>query len=1305
MITKSVNNLKILAFSVCVLTTILIKAQKNGIKLLNTENVIERPKSVFLENCGYDMQKGNLPFLLEKQITQNNIVPTFNLKDIVTRELTNDELIKITSFKKHITQNFEVLEEIATARTEIILYEKIVPIRLNETSGKYEYLQSYKCDWNVLQTNLKTEIPNKNNKITNASSSVLATGNWFKIGVTKNGIYKLDKAALTNLGLNTSNINPKNIKIYGNGGKLMPEKNSKFRYDDLQENAIAVAGEADGVFDNSDYVLFYGQATSFWQKQAGSQMLYDYQEHYFSDTSFYFITVDLGAGKRIQDIASSLNAPTVSTTTYDYMDVHEKNDFNHVKSGREFFGEKFEINTSYSFLFNVPNAVVGDSLYVTTSLLSRSEAITHYTTNYGSGSFVSTCGTVNITGQGNYIADIGVYSDETGAGLLNSQNLVINVTKQEANAVGWLNRITFNCRRNLVLGSSQFVFKDHKTALGIGSFADYNLINSTISNNPLIWNVSDPTNITNQLFNTNGANLNFVSSADSVKEFCMFNNTQYFIPKTYGKIANQNLHNIQQADFIIVTHPSFLNEANRIAQLHSTVDSLTYAVVTTQQVYNEFSSGTPDIAGIRDFARMLYKRPTDATKATKYLLLFGDGSYKNKDINASSNSALIPTYETFISWSHTSSFVSDDYFGMLDDTEGDMKPGSIIDIGIGRFPVKSVSEAQGVTAKIEHYYKLNYGYNPSQTESSCVTAENNYPQGDWRNWVCFIGDDEDGDLHTKDADRLANRVMAETKEYNVDKIFLDSYVQTSTPGGDRYPDVITEIDKRMEKGALIINYTGHGGELGLTEERVIEVPQILAWTNKNNMPLIVTATCEFSRFDDPDRTSAGEYCLLNPNGGAIGLLTTVRLAFSNLNYNLNNAFYNHALKPMLNGKMPHLGDMYRLTKRDIGFSDQYSNFVILGDPALKLSYPEQEVYTTSINNHSLTVTSNDTLNALSIVTISGFVGDKNGNKFTNFNGVLYPTIFDKNKVNKLLQNDINITPTSPAAYSFITQENVLYKGKAEVINGDFTFSFLIPKDITYDFGKGKISYYAHNGVMDANGNYNNITIGGSNPNAIVDNQGPAIKLYLNDEKFVSGGLTNEKPKLIASISDVSGVNTVGTGIGHDIVAVLDANTNKSIILNDYYTSDLNTYQTGKIRYSLSNLSDGNHTLNLKVWDMQNNSSTITTNFEVAKSAELALKHILNYPNPFTTKTKFFIEHNQCCSELKVLIQIYTITGKVVKVISQTINNEGFRFDGIEWNGKDEFGDKLAKGVYIYKITVTDNDNKKDDKIEKLVILN
>jgi hypothetical protein len=564
--------------------------------------------------------------------------------------------------------------------------------------------------------------------------------------------------------------------------------------------------------------------------------------------------------------------------------------------------------------------------------------------------------------------------------------------------------------------------------------------------------------------------------------------------------------------------------------------------------------------------------------------------------------------------------------------------------------------------------------------------------------ITFIGDDEDSNIHMSQSDQLAAIVDTTYHAYNIEKIYLDAYQQEQTPGGERYPQVNEAFDKRMEKGCLILNYTGHGGEVGLAHERILEVGQINAWDNKCNMPLFVTATCEFSRFDDPGRVSAGEYVLLNPNGGGIGLLTTVRLVYSTPNFILNRNFYFVAFEPE-NGEQPHIGDVYRKTKVLSGYSTNNRNFTLLGDPALKLNYPTYNVATTHINNVPVGANA-DTIRALSRITIKGMVTDSLGNKINNYNGVLYPTVFDKVTTVTTLQNDPPIS-----AFTFKTQRNVIYKGKLNVVNGDFEFTFVVPRDIQFQFGAGRISYFAENGVFDAAGAYENIVVGGSDPNAPADGTGPQVRLFLNDSNFVAGGMTDASPKLFAMIFDSSGVNTVGNGIGHDILAVLDEETDNALVLNDYYQANLNSYQSGTILYPYSKLSEGPHTLSLKVWDVYNNSSTAKTDFVVSSSATLALAHVLNYPNPFTTNTAFYFEHNQACSEFNVTIQVFTVSGKLVKTINEPVHTNGYRSSGITWDGRDDYGDPIGRGTYIYKVFVRSADGQTAEQYEKLVILN
>lgn len=1261
---------------------------------------------VKLKNAHYDIMKNNIPYFLNSQKGGKNNSADIKLSNVVTVTLSNEVSQKLVSYyKNYLSYEFGIDIQYARSEKNDVILTKIIPYRFN-ANNQIEELVSYTVE--LTQTN-NTVSYQKATTSTFKTNSVLSNGNWYRIGITKSGIYKMDYNFFNSIGIDPSTLNPKNIRIYGNGGYMMPEANSANRIDDLEENAIQVIGENDNVFDPNDYVLFYGQETNQWfydPSHLFSCLDFYNKQSYYSDTSYYFITTDLGPGKRILNRPDISVPPTNTASTYDYYNFHEQNTANFIKSGTEFYGEYFDFNSDYTFSYPIANLVVGDTVKAFTKVAARGAVASTYNFSFSGASATFTAGVVNLN---DYLGDYVSMTTKCNTALCNSSAaLSFNVAKLTAGTVGWLDKIIFNCRRNLVFNNSQFSFRDKRTA-GLGNITNYQLNTSGFSNIS-IWDVTDIFNVTGQQFNLAGNSINFNAQNDSLREYVVFNGTDYFTPVFHNKVSNQNLHSVTQADYVIVSHPEFMSQAQKLANLHQQFEGYSYAVVSTNQVYNEFSGGKPDPVAIRDFVRMLYNRNLSDGKHVKYLLLYGDGSYKVKNRYDANNSSMVPVWEVGgypkdNSHNPTISTVCDDFYGWMDDSEGSDWASALVDIGVGRFPVKNATEANVALDKVEAYYKKNYNFSLSDPVSVVCSANAAYPLGEWRNWVAFIGDDEDNQTHMNDADQLANKVKTKHPEINIDKLYADAFIQYTTPGGDRYPDVSSGINRRFERGSLIVNYTGHGGEVGLGHERYLEISQIQSFKNKNNMPLLITATCEFSRFDDPDRTSAGELCFLNPEGAVIALLTTVRLAFSNTNLTLNTNLYDYILDTLPDGRMPSLGDVVRLTKFKSGISFYYLNFHLLGDPALRLAYPQERVYTTQINNKIISATTFDTLRALSKVTIKGFIGDKNGNKLSNFNGVLFPTVFDKEQQISGLGNDPGSLIGGTIPFKFFIQKNVIYKGKAEVNKGDWSFSFIVPKDISYNFDIGKLSYYAHNGIIDAGGFSKNVYIGGTSANSNIDDLGPDASLYLNDKKFVAGGTTNENPYLYAEISDSSGVNIVGTGIGHDLVAILDENSSKPVILNDYYEADLNSYQSGKVKYPFNELAEGSHRLSLKVWDVQNNSSTVYTDFVVAKSEEMALAHVLNYPNPFTTRTKFFFESNQHCERIKVNIQIYTISGKLIKTISNTIENSGSRSDGIEWDGKDDFGGKLAKGVYIYKLNVSGDDNKKAEKTEKLVILN
>ncbi len=1240
----------------------------------------EIKNALYFEKAVYD-DYPEIPHFVEGYKLKNsqyNVI--VSVENPVYKELSTDEysVIKAAKYKADLELNIHT--KINYDRKIPYVFVDFVPIIADPLSGKIEKLISFdlliKPDYNHPILNLKKSR-------TYAANSVLKTGEWFKLAVFNSGIQILTYDDLVSMGFNLSGVDPRNIRIYGNGGGILPERNDVPRFDDLKENAIYVSGENDGRFDGGDYILFYGKGPVNWTYDSIND-LFIHTKNYYAGYAGYFITASLGPGKRLSS-EPSITAPAdyIANDFIDY-NFFEKDSINLIKSGREWFGDFFDVNTSYSYSFNFPNIITSKNVKIRTSLVGRS---------FGSTSF-------HIKLNGTQIKEAIIYPvspqyDDAYASMTNStiqvpapssqMNINLLYDKKGLNAVGWLNYLEMNANRSLAFTGGQMRFRNTESInKGVSEF---NISNA--NSQMLVWDITDFTEPKNVEGILNGSTYTYKILTDELKEFIAFDGTSYYKPESLGAVANQNLHGLGQYDMVVITNSSFEAEANRLADAHR-AEGLSVIVVIPELLYNEFSSGVQDATAIKDFMKMFYDRAgSDSLKMPKYLCLFGDGSYDNLS-RISDNTNFIVTYQTQNSLDPAFSLTVDDYYGFLDDNEGGYFGGSL-DIGVGRITVKSYDEAKGVVDKILNYM-TKAEINPEINGCSFNNNVSNY--GDWRNMVCFVADDsDDGNNFMGESDVIAEKINSKYKNYNVDKIYLDAYEQVSTPGGQRSPMANSDINKRVEKGALIMNYIGHGGELGWSHEQILTVSDIVGWKNKYNTPFFLTATCEFSRYDDPKRTSAGEYVLINPNGGGVSLFSTSRLAYSGSNAAIANYFYDFIFKKT-GGKYLRVGDAVRGAKNKMSCSSSVSTFTMLGDPALKLNYPELNCITATINGHPVSVNP-DTVKALVKVSISGFVGDENGIKKTDFNGLIFPTVFDK----KMLLPTKNNPPMT-----FYLQKNLIYKGKASVTNGDFSFEFIVPKDIAYKYGNGRISYYTHNGNSDGAGYFEDFIIGGASDNNITDNLGPEVKIYLNDEKFVSGGVTNENPLLLAYIDDTSGINTVGSGIGHDIAAVLDNSTENTYVLNEYYESDLNTYKSGKVKFPFKSLSEGNHTVKLKVWDVFNNSSETSVDFVVAASAELALSHVLNYPNPFTTYTEFWFEHNQPCCGLTAQIQIFTISGKLIKTINSYVQTHGYRADPIPWDGLDDYGDRIGKGVYIYKLRVKNDNGEYCEKLEKLVII-
>jgi hypothetical protein len=1064
--------------------------------------------------------------------------------------------------------------------------------------------------------------------------------------------------------------------------------NSSPRPDDLLENTLYMFTGEDGLFNQGDYVLFYGKGPVAWSFNEASGM-FEHQINLFNNASYYFITTDAGIGKKVTSAPEVTGTHNASTNTFDDYDFHEKTKYNFLKSGRQWFGERIDyspFDTSFHFTGMINSAPVK----LKANVLSRS-ALSRTFILKNDGQFI-----------GSIVIPAVILSNSTGvyanqkSGLFSFSitgdqlNINLSYNKSESSDEGFLDYLTVNVRRSLALSGDALFFRD-RSVTGTGKIARFSVDNCTPATE--IWDISDFTQIRKIVTQLNGNVLTFQDHADTLREYVALNPAGNF-PKPeitssqgdLGLVSNQNLHATQPTRMLIITHPLFRQAADSIAAFHQIKDNMSVLVATTDEVYNEFSSGAPDVSAMRDFAKMVYDRSDNDQTRLTYLLLLGDGSYNNHSYSGG-NSNFILTYQSESSLNASTSYVSDDFFGFMGNDEGgsETMEAYSLDLGVGRLPAKTADEAMILFRKIRNY-------------------NSNRNMVDWRNNILFVGDDEDGNLHMTQANSLADWVRNTYPQFVVKKALLDAYKQVATSTGARYPDVNRIITENIHKGILIYNYTGHGGERGLAAEQILMREDLAKLTNSANLPLFVTATCEFSRFDDLtddegkliESTSAGETSLLNENGGSIALLSTTRIVYSDRNHYLNSKFYRVVFTRDADGHYNKLGDIIRMTKDSTGVQRNKLNFILLGDPALSLAIPEYTVITDSLNGLDVSSTI-DTLKAFSRVRISGHLEDMNHTMLHGFNGTIYPSVFDKNLIVNTLAND------GGDPMQFEIQENLLFKGKASVRNGHFSFEFQIPKDITYNFGLGKVVYYSQDSTLDANGYFDQFIIGGTNYEVLQDEEGPDISLYLNDDNFLDEGISNTNPVIFAVISDASGINTVGNGIGHDITGVLDDNVSTPIILNDYFESDLDDFTRGKLSYPMSNLSEGWHSLKVKVWDVFNNSSEEIIQFKVISSDDLIMSNAYNYPNPASHITWFRFEHNRPGEELQVEIDIFDVGARQVAAIRQPVYTAGFSSEPLEWDLKDTGGNRLRQGIYPYRIRITDSNGRFTESFRKLVI--
>lgn len=1118
--------------------------------------------------------------------------------------------------------------------------------------------------------------------------SVLSEGQWYKFAVTEKGVYKITARQLSEAGVDISQIDPAQLAVFGYGGGMLPQPLAEKRYADLPENVIQVFGTEDGEFNQEDYLIFYAQGPDQYQfvPDEDGNYRFHYEKNLYADTAFYFLSTTEGKGARVISQPESVQGTTYPTiTVFDDYWAYEKDEFHVLQpgSGREWYGDRFSNGQTKNYAVELDDISDKGEIAIQLKALGRTTTPSSFEISVNSQpvSTLELPAIINATytDKGKENSGLVKISAESFA----QQGLTVSLRYEGSGGDAHVNSLLLSVPRKLLFESEQLHFRSIASLQNANS----HFLISSSNSNAQIWDVTNPlTPESVQASYIEGSWIFEASTQIQLREFVIFNTEDLPQPQWLGAVENQALTEGEVPDLLIITHASLQAEAERLAAFRRQHDKLLVKVATTAQVYNRFASGRQDISAIRNYAKELYEQEEGKLK---YLLLFGKASYDYKD-RVENNTNLVPTYQSRNSIHPIYSYPSDDYYAFLENDEGEWEESyrgdHTMDIGVGRLPVKNSTEARAVVDKI-----INY-------------ASGSNTLGSWRTRLAFLADDGDNDRYQKDSEQLTEAIYERYTGFNPQKIYLDAYNQERYPNQELAPEVNQAVEDIIKNGVLIFNYVGHGSELRLAEENVLNVGMISRWENQDKLPFFVTATCEFGRHDDPKRVSGAEALLLNPEGGAIGLVTTARPVFSNTNYLLNQAFYQHVFEQE-DGHFLRLGDVFRKTKNDALNGRDNRNFSLLADPSMRLAYPFYQIEIDSAISLS-EGKKIDTLKALSEVRLSGRITDRQSNNLVDdFDGELTLVLHDK-------PFTVNTKGNEGTVMQFKETNNVIHRGRASISNGRFTIDFVVPKNIIYRTDLGRISLYAkpnNNNVTDAFGGGNNFIVGSSSDNSVIDHTGPQIALYLDDSSFVSGTIASSTPHLLARLWDNQGINLSKQQTGQEIKAHLqkkDGTLVANFVLNDFYESDVDTYQSGIVNYPLGHLEEGKYVLTLQAWDTHNNSNTSSVEFYVSDSDALSVRSFYNYPNPFNQSTLFVLDHNRAGDDLIIKLQIFDRNGKQVKELERRYENSTSRIDLLNWGLGIQNMHMLTPGIYIVKLNVRSlSDQQEVEENLKIILTN
>ena len=993
----------------------------------------------------------------------------------------------------------------------------------------------------------------------------------------------------------------------------------------------------------------------------------------FTDTNFVF----LGLNSSLQALINTENVedlanPIVLTSGHDFYH-HQNQLLNFIKSGRNWVGEDFLSENPRRFQIELKDLITTIPVKIDYSAAVRSNVGVNGNTMelYLNDILIRTIAYPAVSPI--YYNDYVRFNDQSFTSIFTQENITFTNKYAQPNntSAAWVHKFTFNY-------SKKWVYRNEPLWLTNVDFYqnNSNFLYQIVANSSLdlmLFKVSDFYSVKKIDYTFEEGQIQFYQKGNQQDQYILFNplHAQSCIYKSAVTFANLKA-TVLDPELLIITHPSFRVQANEIKKIHENHDGLITAVVNVEDIYNEFSSGRKEAPAIRDFIRYLYQNSNE--NKLQYVLLLGDASHDAKRIN-SNHINHIPVFQSENSTRLTGSFGTDDFYALMDENEGDFGPFDQLDLSVGRIPVATKEEADNAVEKIKDYYGLT------------IATKDILNKG-WRNKIHFIADDGDAYEHMRQSEQLTVMVDTILPNLNITKTYIDAFPKVKTITKNQVIGAEEKIKDMFKNGGLIINYTGHGGEYGWASERILTNFEIKQMQNSFSYPLVMTATCEFSRFDDPKQTSAGENLFLQNKGGAIALFTTTRLVFSIPNFRLNRSFY-EVLAEKKQDEVIRLGDVFKETKVKNNGGNNDRNFTLLGDPALKFAFPSQAISTQNVVVNNIQV---DTLKALNTVKVFGEV--KNN---SNYNGLIEISIYDKKVERESLDND-----KTGQTFKYVQQENMLTQSIAEIKNGKFEIQFKLPKNTRSDYGLGKITYFASSNENAYSG-FKSIVLGGIDTLALNDKIGPEIQLWLNDSTFSFGSAIEPQPILFAQFKDESGINLVSEEIANRIVLKLDNQSVSEKVLNPYYTPATNDFTQGSLKLKLNEVKEGRYSLTLKASDNLNNPSEAFTEFYIAESAPLAIKNLVNYPNPFTTFTGFYFEHNNPEAEMDIMLSVYTINGRLIKTIRYNTIVDSKRVGPIDWDGRDDFGDPIGRGVYFYKLTVKSN-GETFEQTNKLVIL-